>query len=287
MAFNITTAKQTNLWGKQSTPGADIGLEPQRNDLYMVDFTNAVKNVEAVSKKTLAPFLPQYVRSCTLPELRTKSEPIRRDSIPYNMPSWDDPLDAIKIVFLLETSTQTYSTVVAFMDLWLALTRAGRGSRQAGYYTTLGWFRLNSSYSVDFRFDVFLYLLRGASASNNFVQNDAFNRNQATTQITPAQAAIERVGNQLNATIGATVNPGNSGVITNLVQHSTYTFKNAWLGAYKMSDFNYTENGLVTVDATFYADSCQTTNVAFQGEPNQVDANGRNGNVGLVLSSGA
>ena len=283
MAFNITTTKQTNLWGKQGDPGV-IGLEPQRNDLYMVDFTNAVKNVEAVSKKSLAPFLPQYVRSCTMPELRTKSEPIRRDSLPYNMPSWDDPLDAIKVVFLLETSTQTFSTVVAFLDLWLALTRAGRGSREAGYYNTLGWFRLNAAYSVDFRFDVFLYLLRGASASNNFIQTDTISRNQATTQSTPlTQAQIERVGTQLSATIGAAVNPGNSGVITNLVQHSTYKFKNAWLGAYKMSDFSYAESGLVTVDATFYADSVQTTNVAFQGEPNQVDSSSRN--LSLVMTS--
>lgn len=263
MAFNITTAKQTNLWGKQSSTAADIGLEPQRNDLYIVDFTNAVKNVAVVSKQSIPPIMPQYVRSCTLPEIRTKTEPIRRDSLPYNMPSWDDPLDAVKIVFLMETSSQTTSVVVSFLDAWLALSRAGRGGRANGYYKQLGWLTLNANYSIDFRFDVNLYLLRGATPSNNFAQSNI----TTVSQVTPSGIAVNAAGNQLNASIGARLNPL-GGASNNLVAHSTYILKNAWLAAYKMSDLNYAENGLVTVDSTFYVDSCAVDNFAFiEGQP--------------------
>lgn len=271
MAFNITTVKQTNLWGKQSSTAADIGLEPQRNDLFMIDFTNAAKNVAVVSKVAIAPILPQYVRSCTIPELRTKADPIRRDSLPYNMPSWDDPLDAIKIVFLMETSTQTTSNVVAFLDAWLAISRAGRGSRANGYYKQLGWLTLNANYTIDFRYDVSLYLLRGASLSNNFAQSNV----TSTATVTPSGASITAAGNRLNATIGARINPL-GGASTNLVQHSTYIFKNMWLGAYKMSDLNYAENGLVTVDATFYADSCAVESFQFiEGLPPELGNSNR------------
>ena len=186
MALNIATRKQTNLWGKQSDIAGDIGLEPQRNDLYYVDFDNALKNVAVISKQSLAPLIPQYVRSCSLPELRTKSEPIRRDSVAYNMPSWDDPLDPVKLVFMMETSSYRSSRVTAFLDAWLVLTRAGRGSRVAGYYEPTGWLTLNSNFSIDFRFDVNLYLLRGSFPSSDFSQSSSTTISPSTTSVTPS-----------------------------------------------------------------------------------------------------
>jgi len=67
MARDITTVNQTNLWGRQADSG--LGLEPQRTDLYFVDFASAQKNVGAVANLKLAAILPQYVRSLSLPEL--------------------------------------------------------------------------------------------------------------------------------------------------------------------------------------------------------------------------
>lgn len=273
MALNITTYKQRNLWGRQSdVQASDLGLEPQRNDLYMVDFDNALKNVNAVSKKNLAPVMPHYVRSCTLPEQRTKSEPIRRDSLAYNMPSWDDPLDPVKLVFLMETSSGRSSKVIQFLDTWLALTRAGRGSRANGYYEP-DWLTLNSAYSIDFRFNVNLHFLRGASTTSNFVQDNTVSAVTSANQVTPTATSITAAGNALNATIGATVNnQGSSGVNSNLVLHTTYVLKNAWLAAYKISDFNYAENSLINVETTFYIDSYDVENaVGPSGLPFEID----------------
>ena len=276
MALNIATRKQTNLWGKQSDIAGDIGLEPQRNDLYYVDFDNALKNVAVISKQSLAPLIPQYVRSCSLPELRTKSEPIRRDSVAYNMPSWDDPLDPVKLVFMMETSSYRSSRVTAFLDAWLVLTRAGRGSRVAGYYEPTGWLTLNSNFSIDFRFDVNLYLLRGSFPSSDFSQSSSTTISPSTTSVTPSPVLITSTANQLNATLGASVNFQSGGLNSNMVLHTTYVLKNAWLGAYKVSDFNYAESNLTTVEATFYIDSYDVQDgSASEGLPPNIDDSNR------------
>lgn len=271
MSRDISSASQMNLWGKQSDSG--FGLEPQRNDLYMVDFNSAQKGVAVATKLPLAAILPQYVRSIALPEIRTKAEPTRRDSIPYNMPSWDDPLDAIKITFLLDTHAQDdRSDVIQFLDAWLALTRAGRGCRFDGYRPQLGYLLLNTDYGIDFAYNVNVYLLRGANAtgvgyvdnSNDTAQFDEFiARSNNAYQNKRAQDGLVQEGraDDLPPPVPPEENllytPPFNGTFQNLALHSTYVLRNAWLAAYKLSDLNYTESALVTVDATFYADAIE------------------------------
>ena len=276
MARDITTINQTNLWGKQADSG--LGLEPQRNDLYFVDFSSALKNVQRAANVSpvLAPMLPQYVRSVTLPELRTKPDVVRRDSIPYNMPSWDDPLDPIKITFLLDTNEQDdRSDVTRFLDAWLALTRAGRGSRFQGYTAPQGHLLLNADYRVDFQFNVNLYLLRGANVTVGGFVNDGRDDEQFKVFTAQANAAFRNLrkaagavqqGNPIpdpngdnsfeTAVTYAQLDQGAS-VEQDMVISTIYVLYNAWLGAYKISDLTYTESALVTVEATFYADSVQ------------------------------
>lgn len=271
MARDITTINQTNLWGKQADGG--LGLEPQRNDLYFVDFSSAVRNVAKAANTQLSPILPHYVRSISLPELRTKPDVVRRDSVPFNMPSWDDPLDPIKITFLLDSQQQDdRSDVVLFLNAWMALTRAGRGSRFQGYSAPQGQLILNTDYRVDFQFNVNLYLLRGASITDggfldngqnseyamrvNALANQAYanqKRNAGLNQIGPnADNSFETA-----TTLAQVALSEGSSVEQDMVVQSIYVLYNAWLGAYKISDLSYTESNLVTVDATFYADSVQ------------------------------
>ena len=154
----LNPSNQLNRWGISG------GLEPQRADLFYVDFKTAVAGVNGAfanaAFKKLSPVPPQCVKSLTLPELRTKPEAVRRDSIPYQMPSWDDPLDPVKITFMLDSEN---SPVTALLDAWLALSRAGRGSRTGGYVNSNGYITLNAQYSVDFRFDIGVNLLRGSA----------------------------------------------------------------------------------------------------------------------------
>ena len=217
-------ARPINVSDQQNTWGAIKGLEPQRADLFYVDFSNALSGLRKVSGLDLAGIKRPYVRSITLPSIRTKSESIRRYSTGYNMPSWDEALEAVKVVFLLDTKDEQISDVVAFLDAWLAVTRAGRGTRSFGLTQSTGCLSLNSNYSIDFRFDFTLNLLRGANTADIDV------------------AAL------------ASTNTDNSNASSFLNNHCLYTYKNGWLGEYKMSDYSHDENKLITVDSTFYVD---------------------------------
>jgi len=249
MSRDIEQRTQQNLWGVADTVN---GLEPQRSDLFYVDFSTAAKGVSKAANIVVREIKPHYIRSVTLPEIRTKAEPIRRDSVAANMPSWDDPLDAVKVSFLLDTNDRDdTSTVVEFLDGWLALTRAGRGSRTGGYVNQLGWLSLNSKYTIDFRFDVVIRLLRGATATDSASGAAAQFQQNVANQYQQAVVA-NRFLNSLAATEASKVY--NEQVWSKLVDHQAYRFVSAWLGSYKMSDLNYNESGLVSVEATFYVD---------------------------------
>jgi len=217
MSRYINTTDQINYWGRQA--GEKQGADPQRNDLFLVDFTLAQSGVTRAIpvKLDLLKILPHYVKSINLPESRLKPDTVRRESVPYPMPSWDDPLDPAKITFLLDTHEQDdYSAVVNFLDAWMALTRAGRGDRYRNYNSNHGHLLLNSDFRVDFQFNIFIYLVRGLNASD-----------------VPAN------------------------IYKGMRAHSIWVLTHAWLGGYKLSDFTYSESGLTTVEATFYADSIE------------------------------
>lgn len=269
MARDITTINQINLWGKQADAGT--GLNPQRTDLWMVDFKTAAEGVATATNISIDPILPQYVRAITLPELRTKADPIRRDSIPFQMPSWDDPLDAIKITFMMDTHQQDdVCNVVQFLDAWLALTRAGRGSRVLGYNMDKAWVTLNSEFSIDFRFDVWLSLLRGVQPSNisNLTnqQSDQFraamaNANTNFSNLKAQQGQIQQGPTSVQSgpvsqfTLSAALQSRGSGDMSRAI----YRLYSTWLGAYKISDLSYTQSDVVTVEATFYSEDVYLT----------------------------
>lgn len=271
MALDVTTINQTNLWGKQADEAG--GLEPQRSDLFLVDFKNAVKSVGAAANlPQLASIKPHYVRSIVFPEIRVKSDVVRRDSIPYNMPSWDDPLDAIKITFLLDTHDgDNKSDVVQFLNAWMALTRAGRGARFQGFNAQTGFLLLNVDYRVDFMFNINLYLLRGAANTSGGTVNNGqdtaavaeFNaranaayRNQRkrsglVQQGIPMPDALD---NSFESVLYAQDSAEDT-LTQDMVIHTAYILHDAWLAAYKLTDLSHADSGLVSVEATFYADS--------------------------------
>lgn len=274
MARDIATIKQTNLWGKTADKG--LGLEPQRTDLFVVDFTTALKGIATAANQQLTQILPQFVRSVTLPELKTRAEPIRRDSVPYQMPSWDEPLEPVKVTFVLDTNNEDdKSSVIQFLDSWLALTRAGRGDRFQGY-TSTGWLTLDQNYRVNYAYNFHLFLLRGAafnasSSVNNGVNNAEIDQNVAAANalfrdVKKRQGLVQTGDNiptpdtstqQLLALLAQqNTQQGVSAVITqDMIIHTVYVLYNAWLGGYKLSDFSYADSNITTVDATFYVEA--------------------------------
>lgn len=172
----------------------------------------------------LPSIFPQFVQSVTLPNQAVKAEPYRRGSIPYNMPSWDEPLDAIKIVFLMGQDASGLPMVYDFLSRWQALVRLGRGSRKnQGPTETDRWFAQEAAKPPTFAFDFHVHLLRGTL-------------NSLGTSVSGAAAVAMASQMEISA---------------------TYRIVSAWLASFKSSDLDYAAGGgkFVTIEANLYPEA--------------------------------
>jgi hypothetical protein len=177
MSRLIDDATKRNTWGSAAGVGVNQ-LEPQRSDLWYVDFTNAILGVgDQLQVPSLLAVRKQLVQNVALPDTKIKAEYFRRDSLPYMMPSWDEPLEAVKMTFLLDTNTNAVSTMQDFLSKWLELVRAGRGFRSTGYKPDghgNSPVLLDANYQSDYRFDCFLSFLRGNTNAETFSDLEAW-----------------------------------------------------------------------------------------------------------------
>lgn len=279
MARIIT--EQKNRWGAART---QKGLDPQRNDLWVVDFTAVVNNLndqyETNFGEQINPVPAYFAQTVALPELRVRSEAVRRNSRPFNMPSWDDPLDAVKITFLIENRTDAKSShIYQMLDTWRLYVRAGRGAMG-----TEREVNLNADYRINFRFPIYLTLLRGASVPGSGVTATApapapprtttiFNTTatvgnptaqQGETSLflrrVAARLARDRAAQPTFATsqVGAT-----PFILNNDLQLSGfYVLQNCWLGGFRIDPLTYTAAALATIEATFYAENLRDNQAA-------------------------
>ena len=243
---------QTNLWGKPQ------GIEAQRSDLWIVDFrdvltglnANIVEGPQTMSIALAQPYLPPklatyYAQSVALPELKIRSDPVRRDSRPYQAPSWDEPVDAITMNFILDcykpggADADPYtSDIYQMLDLWRACVRAGRGSMSEEYAI-----RLNANYSANCAFTVYVNLLRAA--------------NPTVLQSPNGLLVDTNFGDPYR---GATPSrPPPSQIITNdLAWSMRLKLVKCWLSGFKLSELSYEAAKVLMLNATFYADDvCQ------------------------------
>ncbi len=220
---------QINPWGKQQGP------ELQRSDLWVIDFNQALTGLaRAANSSDLmtsgldTPFLPTklatyFAKSVALPDLKIRSEPIRRDARPYPMPSWDEPLEPVRIVFWLDAFGPGHTGVDPFrsdiyqmLNVWRAVVRAGRGSMSSEFAITL-----NGNYSIDYAFDVRVLMMRASS----------------------------------RPTLNSALNTTNEQAVMNDLEYSLQLrMVNCWLGAFRVSELDYEGAKIVQLDTTFYAE---------------------------------
>jgi len=276
---------QKNMWGAQA------GLEAQRKDLWMVDFRDAVAFVSAQMDSRLSPVPPYFVRSVSLPELRIKSDVFRRDSKPYHMPSWDEPMDPVKMTFVIDCrSDKESSHIYRFLDSWRQLIRAGRGGM--GEEPSIA---LNRDYRIEYAFNLTLITLKGGNvrtvdldvarnssvlvgtalqstlSSGLFNTVNLFNgqavkrfpgesdeqfqaRQRQQQQLMAAKANLQQQSDRLSTTGSTDLKKI---IIANDLQYSgLYILENAWLGGFKMGDLDYSDAGtFLTLEATFYVEN--------------------------------
>lgn len=256
MARIINT--QTNQWGRYN------GADPQRSDLWVVDFTNALKGIKAalasatqLSASVPTPFVPTslenyFAYSVGLPDLKVRPETFRRDANPYQMPSWDDPHEAVRMSFLLDChrfnspNLSPYrSDIYQMLDTWRACVRAGRRGMSNEYAITL-----NGDYRIDYAFDVQLSLLTGAIPSVSAVTG---------IQSATGSPGIFRSGvSGLIAGINNAASAGQAALLNgDLIISMQYRLVNCWLSSFKLSELNYEQAKLVQLDCIFYTDDIQ------------------------------
>jgi hypothetical protein len=225
---------QLNPWGREE------GVDAQRSDLWIVDFSGAIaglnKNISGLLPPRLATY---YSQSVTLPDLKTKSDVIRRGSRPYQTPSWDEPLDPITMTFVLDSKswfgadrTPYQSDLYRMLTLWRMCVRAGRGEMSSEGEVI----ELNASYRYDYDFDVPVRMLRGN-----------------------ANPAIIRVQSDPSSASGSDMPAQESGyyedvISTDLEFSTVLTLVKCWLGSFKISELSYADGKPVTITASFYAE---------------------------------
>lgn len=193
----MPTVKPLNVWGRSVSEGG-VGLEAQRNDLWVLRLDAVLNYIEkstvftagreapsvngadaffgtkfsatSAFPRSLTSMLPQdaayYTSSVELPELKTSSQVITRETRPYQMPGGDEPLGPVRVTFIHDvTSKGDYygSSLDALLRIWRGLVRTGRGQMSSGDYAIplgvigdiVGPAGLLPCYSFDLRVDLF------------------------------------------------------------------------------------------------------------------------------------
>ncbi|MGV0949192.1 MAG: hypothetical protein ACOYB3_00875 [Azonexus sp.] len=211
---------------------------------------------------------PYYIASVSMPALKVRADEVKRDSRPYMMPGYDEPLPEIKIMFVMESPViRSTSKIYTFMDTWRAFVRAGRGA--LGNEKTVS---LNKSFTVGFRFPVSIKLLRGNSSpkvyavsqtlstpGNTFIGHGAMLNQIATVPFNPATNKTA-YDNRVSTITGA------ADVAVNAVENDlevcgVFQLERAWLSSFKVTDLDYSKGNEITkIEATLYAENIRDLN---------------------------
>ena len=256
----VSVSKQKNLWGKS--------IDPHRVDLWYVSLEEARAGLQATTgaegTEYLPEILPQHIQSVTLPEpVKIRAEAVRRESIAYQMPSWDEPLDPVSVTFILEDTTP--NPVLTLLETWASLVRAGRGMRSDSGGFRGQSLKLNDRFGIDFRFNIYIYLLQGSTGRIQINTNAAL-ATAAQSQI--KRKALAQMGDALKKEASAwgdffskkkPLAPSPPTAPLRAPDADEYCVLNVvktwmarvWLSGYKVNELSYNNNGMVTVTATF------------------------------------
>lgn len=246
----------TNQWGKKGGP------DPQRTDLWQVDMSFVIDGINANASVT--PKLPQIPRyfatAISIPEQKVRAEQITRDSRVYNVPGKDEPLDPVKISFVMDDGGKVakgeadaaQSTIYTILDVWRSVVRAGRGAVGSEASIDLG-----ANYRIDYAFPVYIYLLKGQSLP-------AASTASSVTRMRSSSPTFESTfeGGFASGDLESAVSVSSAPTFEDALRRGAgldvsgvYQLENCWLAGFKMSDLAYDRSAVLTVEATLYADN--------------------------------
>jgi hypothetical protein len=205
-------------------------------------------------------FLPYFAASIALPDLKIRAEAHRRDSRSYNMPSFDEPLDAVKIMFHLDDSSAAgrdatlvgQSVIYKILDSWRLLVRAGRGA--VGGEESID---LNADYKIDCAFPVYLYLFRGWGLPKASVKRSQVPSSQAKAgsdfQLMSPQEKVAPV--QRTEVLASGWQLLKTHMEDGLYISGLLKLEWAWLSAFRLSELTYEGSRVAGLEATLYCEN--------------------------------
>lgn len=228
----------TNPWGKT--------LEAQRTDLWVVDLSDVVKELagegfyrddgtRVIQENRISTVGSEYVVELEMPELATTPEVVRRYSNPYQMPSWDQPIPGVRMMFVHETNKAeigpaSRSAVYSMLMAWRRRVRAGRDNLSGYDLAPL----LGSDFKIKFRFDLVVKLLAGV-------------------EVPAALAPLSVPGGGL-LTQSLPLTTGADLTEVQLDTASTYVLKNAWIGSVQLGRLTYDKADSLKISTLIYVD---------------------------------
>jgi hypothetical protein len=235
---------QRNVWGEQE------GLEPQRADLWLVNLDQVASTFYQTGfYKGFSGKTSYYASSVSMPEKRVGTVVMRRDSRPYNMPSFDEPLSPTTVVFRheinpkkilgdVESSSPYSSEIYKLLNFWLNLVRAGRGAMSVE-----DDFTLSTNFST--------VTNRGISPLHSHnIRIALLKGNQARA------SGVLPSGKRIDTDMLAETEE-HFDFFTTLEESSVFILHKAWIFSLKVSDLSHEQSGLSSITAQFYADDIQ------------------------------
>lgn len=184
--LNYTKNPWARLHEGDAVDNPAFGWDPQRTDLFTIDFSSALTAMQEILRRVAATSsvaaqlyealptresLALFPVVVALPERHIRSEATRRHDIPYPNPGYDDELAAIGVTWFLECGADdaARSSILAFLRTWQAVTRAGRAGQNPGELALdlQAASRSGTGFIPNFRHDFTISLWRGTGTRSN------------------------------------------------------------------------------------------------------------------------
>lgn len=256
---------QRNTWGVSGKESPNA----QRSDLWLVNMQSVVKGLNAqiqgsgdIGINILDDIPTYFAQTVDIPELKTNAEKYYRDSRPFMMPAYDEPLGNIKIIFYMDSPLQKVSKIYRLLDTWRAYVRAGRGAMSQEFAINL-----NENFRIDYAFPVSVLLLRGADTLNiigaeSFADSGVNSSSIATNFPELTTLPVERRAARL-AEILRDRSSQPQGVENDLVVCGEYALDKVWLSSFKMTQLDYKTGNVITMlEANMFAENFRDINTS-------------------------
>lgn len=210
---------QINPWGKS--------LEPQRSDLWKLDFSQVMSGLQI---PTVSPLFPAhfYATKVNFPALHLKEVEVVENGVPVAYPDADQVCGEVRVEFIHDIGTGvggiSRSEIYTILEAWRSKIRAGRvGFSSESESIPV----LDTNFKSNYAFDIPFQFVKGAGSVNDRIA------------LLSSQTLEREEGDS-------------SGVSDRMEIGAVYRMRKAWLSSFSLNEVSYGSGGIATIPATLF-----------------------------------